>query len=72
MVDFIVNNYILIIIIAAFLIFALIGYAVDVSKNGKKQKEEDEVFKESGIEEVSKEEEKEDNSLEIPDVNEKK
>ena len=37
--DFIVNNYLVIIIIAAFLIFALIGYAVDSTKN-KKNKEE--------------------------------
>lgn len=36
--DFIVKNYILIIIIAAFLIFALIGYLVDSAKNkGKKE-----------------------------------
>lgn len=40
MVDFIVNNYILIMIIAAFLIFALIGFAVDLTKN-KKDKEAD-------------------------------
>lgn len=37
--DFIVNNYVIILIIAAFLIFALIGYAVDSTKN-KKNKEE--------------------------------
>lgn len=40
MTDFIVNNYIIIIVIAAFLIFALIGYAVDSTKN-KKDKESD-------------------------------
>ena len=33
MVDFIVKNYILIIVVASFLIFALIGYAVDSTKN---------------------------------------
>ena len=38
MMDFIVNNYLLIIIIAGFLIFALIGFIVDSSKN-KKAKE---------------------------------
>lgn len=40
MIDFIVKNYVLIIVIAAFLIFALIGYAVDSTKN-KKNKESD-------------------------------
>ena len=35
MKDFIVNNYTIIIIIAAFLLFALIGFLVDQSKNSK-------------------------------------
>lgn len=39
MVDFVVDNYLLIIIITVFLIFALIGYIIDSSKN-KKNKEE--------------------------------
>lgn len=38
--DFIVKNYVIIVIIAAFLIFALIGYVVDSAKN-KKNKEAD-------------------------------
>ena len=38
--DFIVNHYTIILVIAAFLIFALIGFAVDSTKN-KKKKEED-------------------------------
>lgn len=33
--DFIVNNYTIIIIVAAFLLFALIGFLVDQSKNSK-------------------------------------
>lgn len=35
MKDFIVNNYTIIIIVAAFLLFALIGFLVDQSKNSK-------------------------------------
>ena len=38
--DFIVKNYIVILIVAAFIIFALIGYVVDSAKN-KKNKEAD-------------------------------
>ena len=37
--DFIFKNYILIIIIVAFLIFAVIGYLVDNAKNGKNKEE---------------------------------
>lgn len=37
--EFITNNYLIIIIIAAFLMFALIGFIVDTEKN-KKRKEE--------------------------------
>ena len=37
--DFIVKNYILIIVVVAFIIFALIGYLVDNAKN-KSNKEE--------------------------------
>ena len=40
MIDFIVKNYIIIVVIAAFLIFALIGFAVDSAKN-KNNKETD-------------------------------
>ncbi len=40
MTEFITKNYTLIVIVAAFLIFALIGYAVDSTKN-KKNKESD-------------------------------
>ncbi len=39
MKDFIVNNYVIIIIIASFLIFALIGFAVDTAKNKNNKKE---------------------------------
>ena len=39
MVDFIANNYLIILLITVFLIFALIGYLIDSSKN-KKNKEE--------------------------------
>lgn len=35
MMNFITNNYLLIIIIASFLIFALIGYIVDTEKTKK-------------------------------------
>ena len=35
MLDFVVDNYLMIIIITMFLIFALIGYAVDSIKNKK-------------------------------------
>lgn len=35
MKDFILNNYTIIIIVAAFLLFALIGFLVDQSKNSK-------------------------------------
>ncbi len=38
--DFIVKNYIIILIIAAFLIFALIGYVIDSTKNKKNKEEE--------------------------------
>ena len=41
--DFIVKNYVIIIIVAAFLIFALIGYAVDSMKN-RKNKEDAELL----------------------------
>lgn len=37
MIDFIVDNYYLIIIIAAFLIFALIGFIVDTIKNKNRE-----------------------------------
>lgn len=40
MTDFIVNNYVLIIAIAAFLIFALIGFAIDTTKNKKNKEDE--------------------------------
>ena len=40
MIDFIVNNYLIIMIITAFLVFALIGFAVDTTKN-RKNKESD-------------------------------
>ena len=40
MKDFIVNNYLLIVIIGAFLIFALIGFAVDTTKNRKNKESE--------------------------------
>ena len=40
MTDFIVNNYVLIIAIAAFLIFALIGFAIDTTKNKKNKADE--------------------------------
>jgi len=40
MVDFIVNNYLIIMIIAAFLIFALIGFAIDTTKNKKNKESE--------------------------------
>ncbi len=40
MVQFIVDHYVVFIIVASFLIFALIGYAVDSTKN-KKNKESD-------------------------------
>lgn len=40
MTNFIVNNYLIIIIIGAFLIFALIGYAVDTTKNKKNKESE--------------------------------
>lgn len=40
MTNFIVNNYFIIIIIGAFLIFALIGYAVDTTKNRKNKESE--------------------------------
>lgn len=36
MMDFIVDNYYIIIVVAAFLIFALIGYIVDTLKNKNK------------------------------------
>jgi hypothetical protein len=60
MTDFIVNNYVLIIAIAAFLIFALIGFAIDTTKN--KKNKEDEILTEHEdvvIEEVE-------NNLESP------
>ncbi len=38
--DFIVKNYIIILIVAAFLIFALIGYVIDSTKNKKNKEEE--------------------------------
>ncbi len=41
MKDFIVNNYVIIIIIASFLVFALIGFAVDTAKNKNSKKEEE-------------------------------
>ena len=41
--DFIVKNYIIIIIVAAFLIFALIGFAVDNMKN-RRNKEDKELL----------------------------
>jgi amino acid permease len=40
MLDFIVNNYVIIMIIGAFLIFALIGFAVDSTKNKKNKGDE--------------------------------
>ena len=40
MVDFIVNNYLIIVIVGAFLIFALIGFAVDTTKNKSKKESE--------------------------------
>lgn len=40
MVDFIVKNYLIIVIAGAFLIFALIGFAVDTAKNKSKKEAE--------------------------------
>ena len=40
MVDFIVNNYVIIMIVSVFLVFALIGYAVDTTKNKSKKEKE--------------------------------
>ena len=51
MVDFIVNNYLIIMIIAAFLIFALIGFAVDTTKN--KNNKESEILTEPNEEEAT-------------------
>ncbi len=40
MLDFIVNNYLIIVIVATFLIFALIGFAIDSTKNRKAREAE--------------------------------
>lgn len=61
MTDFIVNNYILIISIAAFLIFALIGFAVDSSKNRKNK--EDEILTEHEEVVIENEENLENNNI---------
>lgn len=61
MTDFIVNNYILIISITAFLIFALIGFAVDSSKNRKNK--EDEILTEHEEVVIENEENLENNNI---------
>ena len=40
MLDFVVNNYIIILVVGVFLIFALIGFAVDTTKNRKNKESE--------------------------------
>ncbi len=64
MTDFIVNNYILIISIAAFLIFALIGFAVDSTKNRKNK--EDEILTEHEEVVIENEENLESNNMMEP------
>ncbi len=44
MKDFILSNYIYIMIILCFLLFALIGYVIDALKHSKKEKSVSEVF----------------------------
>lgn len=82
MKDFIVNNYTIIIIVAAFLLFALIGFLVDQSKNSKSKEakiltETEEENKETKPEPIVVPENKEikpenkEPVIEIPEVDEK-
>ena len=82
MLDFIVKNYIIIVIVGAFLIFALIGFAVDTAKNKSKKEaeilnqpndnnEEGTIVNEVATNEVVEEPQKEesiDNNIEIPEA----
>ena len=68
MVDFIVNNYLVIMIVALFLIFALIGFAVDTAKN--KKNNEKELLTEPNSEEVPDNIALEDNENNAEDVSE--
>lgn len=69
--EFIAKNYFLIIIIAAFLLFALIGYIVDSEKRKNKKLDEPSKSQENVKEERKEKEENEDPSeSEIPEIEE--
>lgn len=69
--EFIAKNYFLIIIIAAFLLFSLIGYIVDSEKRKNKKLDEPSKSQENVKEERKEKEENEDPSeSEIPEIEE--
>lgn len=81
MLDFILKNYVIVVIVGAFLIFALIGFAVDTAKNKSKKEAEilnqpnenagEEVAVEQVAEEPKAEEKKEEpanETVEIPEA----
>ena len=69
MKDFIVNNYTIIIIVAAFLLFALIGFLVDQSKNLKSK--EAKILTETEKENKEIKPENKEPVIEIPEVDDK-
>ena len=69
--EFIAKNYFLIIIIAAFLLFALIGYMVDTDKKRKKSESNESSDRQENVkEEMNQESPKNENF--IPEIEETK
>ena len=77
MLDFVVKNYLIIVIVGAFLIFALIGFAVDSVKNKNNKESElltesnedaDTTVLEESVNQVSNEEQTDVASLDSPNV----
>lgn len=69
--EFIAKNYFLIIIIAAFLLFALIGYMVDTDKKRKKSESNESSDRQENVkEEINQESPKNENF--IPEIEETK